>query len=37
MKEAYREAIREIIDKIQDVDLLRKIYTILKEYERRRG
>ena len=37
MEEVYRAAIREMIDKIADVDFLRKIYTILKEYERRRG
>lgn len=36
MREAYICAIREMIGKISDVDFLRKIYTILKEYEKRR-
>lgn len=37
MSEAYKSAIREMIDKMTDVDFLRKIYTLLKEHEKKRG
>ena len=37
MKEAYKYAIREMLERISDIDFLRKVYTILKEHEKRRG
>ena len=37
MAEVYRCAIMEMLGKISDEGFLRKIYTILKEHEKRRG
>ena len=37
MKEVYKRAICRMLESIKDEDFLRKIYTLMKAHEKRRG
>ena len=37
MKDTYKKAIIEMLEKIEDEEFLQKIYTLIKEHRKRRG
>lgn len=37
MGDSYKRAIRRMLERIKDEKFLQQIYTLIKEYEKRRG